>query len=253
MQPKIDGERLLIESDGAGTVRCFNRYGDATIGPAAAVAELAAWPVPVVLDGERLGDQVLLFDLVSVVGREGAPLAERLAVLERFVEAMAPGHLRLVPTARTMLEKHAMMRHVVEQQGEGWVLKRTDSLYRPGERSLAWRKLKRWRDVDCVVAWVGDPTKDGEKDNMGLSMYDLDGDLVNVAECTRRAGHGQQVKPGDVVSVQCLYASDDDRLVQPSRPRIRTDKPARECTTEQLDDIRTSKTYVLDWDWKEAS
>lgn len=245
MQPKMDGERLVLVSDGAGGVRCFNRDGRATVGPPAVVAELAALPVAVTLDGERLRGTVVVFDLMELRGQgAGVALEHRLQALEQFMAAWSPTNLAVAPTARTIDEKLAMMRAVTDGNGEGWVLKRLASTYQAGARSPDWRKLKRWRDVDCVVAWVGGGAGD-EKDNMGLSMY-RDGELVNVGECTRRAGDGQRIQPDDVVKVQVLYASDGNRLVQPSRARIRHDKPAEQCTIDQLDEIRTNRTLVLD-------
>ena len=53
------------------------------------------------------------------------------------------------------------------------------------------------------------------------------------------------VKAGDVVEVQILYVSDDDRLYQPTRPRLRDDKTATECTWDQLEPNKTDKTLIL--------
>lgn len=267
-QVKIDGDRRIAGTDGTGGVFGFNRDGAPATVPHEAARELAAFTMRLVLDAELLNGVLVVFDLIEL-GAEGIlplPLDDRLLMLEALFAGWVPAGMVLCPTARSLEEKEHMIRQVADRDGEGWIVKRLDSRWaeptRPGQRSKDWRKIKRTHDVDCVVEWVG--TDPSGKDNMGLTMYH-DGELIDggyardggrrggVAECTRRAGSGYRIQPGDVVKVQCLYASEPTeanphgRLVQPTLPRLRDDKPADQCTVDQLDTIRTYKRLPLDW------
>lgn len=247
LQQKLDGTRLLIATDGAGEVSCFNRSGLATFGPSDVEAAMAKVPFPMALDGEVVGGKLVVFDapLIANAVTADMPLRDRLAALERIVPALALP-LTVARTARDVLEKEAMLADVRDGDGEGWVAKRVLSTYvegEPGRATRSWRKLKRYKDVDCIVEYLGSPDTN-DKQNLGLALYD-DGELVNVGECTRLAGTGWAAKPGSVVSVQILYATDDNRLYQPTRPRVRDDKRREDCTIDQLDYLRTNKRLVL--------
>jgi len=111
---------------------------------------------------------------------------------------------------------------------EGLIFRQLDAPYREG-RSKDLIKIKFRHTVDCVVT---DLRRD-KKANMALGLFD-DSQLVEVAECTALAGDKNRIRIGDVVEVTYLYASADNRLVQPTKPVIRTDKFARECTLDQL-------------------
>lgn len=244
LQQKLDGQRILLTTDGSGKVTTFNRRGDVTFAPTDVERALAATPFALILDGELVDGRVVAFDCIgaNTAVTPEMPLRDRLAALERLVPTLGLP-ITVARTARNPVEKEAMLAEVIAGNGEGWMAKRVLSPYAPGVRSRDWRKLKRYQSIDCVVEWVGDPDSGG-KLNMGLSLY-RGNDLVNVAECTRLAGSGLDIKPGDVVEVQCLYASDDDRLYQPTRPRLRTDKGREECVWGQLEEIRTNRALVL--------
>jgi ATP-dependent DNA ligase len=240
LQQKLDGQRILLTTNGAGKVTTFNRRGDVTFAPSAIEKALVATPFPLILDGELVDGRVVAFDCLAAntAVTPDMPLRDRLAALERLVPALGLP-VTVARTARNPVEKEAMLAEVIAGNGEGWMAKRVLSTYTPGTRSRDWRKLKRVSDIDCVVEWVGE-----DKLNIGLSLY-RGNTLVNVAECTRLAGSALEISPGDVVAVQTLYASEDDRLVQPTRPRIRRDKAREECTWDQLDEIRTNRFLVL--------
>lgn len=264
LQQKLDGERLLVVGDGAGQVEAFNRNGRPTAAvPAPVLAAVAELKIPVAFDGERVGGQFVAFDLpMAGAGTVllSRPLTSRLETMDALLGSWAPGYrhrtgqelpILRAQTAFTPDEKRAMLDRVAAARGEGWVAKRLASTYQPGVRSLDWRKIKRVRDIDCVVEWIGD----GPKQNMGLTLY-RDGVLVDggygrdgrrggVGECGRLTGDGQRVKEGDVVTVQILNVTDSDRLFQPTRPRIRTDKAPEECTWDQLEPLKADRGLVL--------
>lgn len=267
LQQKLNGERLLIESDGAGTVTALNRRGErAQTVPLMVVEALAALGVPVVLDGELVAGRFVAFDMPQADGRitVATPLEVRLQGLGVLLETWGPLHLddfgrelpiTAVVTAFSPDEKLAMLEAVAEARGEGWVAKRLGSTYQPsrrGRRSRDWRKIKRVRDIDCVVEWVNA----NGKANMGLTVF-RDGELVEggwapdgtrkggVGECGRLTGDGGQVQVGDVVTVQVLSVSDRNRLCQPTLPRLRLDKAPEECLWDQLEPLKADNGLIL--------
>lgn len=262
MQPKIDGHRRIITCDSTGHVTGTNRKGAKAIVPTPIKKALAG--THVTLDGELLGNTFVAFDILSLSGQDVTtqPLLVRIELLTRLLGALdLEPAVRLCPTAITVDEKIAMVDRVTAGNGEGWMAKAVQSTYRPditGPRNRDWLKIKRVKSIDVVVEWIGNTKK-----NMGLTMYDPDGNLVQgrrdgegggVAECTRLAGDGGLVEEGDVVEVQFLYATEPTdeypwgRLYQPTKPRRRTDKDPEECLVTELAAYRTNKNLVLNWE-----
>lgn len=198
-----------------------------------------------VFDGEYLNGVYYVFDMIEAATmiKPSTPLGDRRTALETFWKQWNPSasDVALLPAARTPDEKERLVTHVREAGGEGVMFKRLDSKYIEGKRSSSILKIKWRNDADCVVMSLG---SDG-KDNMTLGMYDEAGVLVPVGECTALAGDGPKVKPDDVVTVIYQYASENDRLIMPTYPRIRTDKPRNECTKAQL--VYANKSVFLDY------
>lgn len=264
LQPKLDGHRLLVEVDGHGGVSGYARNGNRTIVPRDVTALLSRLTAPITFDCELIGDTLIAFDLVLAPGgvTPDMPAGERWKMLDALVGGLrelagnGPCPIKSVAAAFTPTEKQAMVEYVADHQGEGYMAKKVASPYvfRTGPndktRSRDWIKLKRTKTVDCIVQWLG-----SDKQNMGLTLYGRDGNLIlpdnpdegGVGECTRLAGDGQKVDVGDVVEVTVLYVTDDGKLYQPTKPILRHDKDPHECTVDQLDDLGTSKTYVLAW------
>ncbi len=238
-EPKMDGRRALMRLS-TGGVTVFNRNGETASIPlprsVRAVLEASAPTVTseIWLDGEIVDDRFEVFDLPSAGGvlstRDGWMV--RREVLVNLIDMWSPPEsaLRVVPAVRAQHSKRAMIESIRDAGGEGVVLKKVDAPYMSGHRSRFWRKAKFWKDVDCVVSEL----RRGGKDNMVLCVYDNTGRPVEVGECTRLAGDGQRVKIGSVVTVQYLRFSEGGRLVHPTLPRLRDDKPAGECSIAQL-------------------
>lgn len=237
---KADGDRCAIVVDD-GTVTTFGRNAQRLTRPlpAAVRRQLQATLKNdrYILDGEVVGHILYLFDLVSVGDLLGPwhPWEVRRATLDTLLAAWpSDGCIRGVPCAVGADAKLALVERVVAGRGEGLVAKRVDSIYREGARSRDWVKIKRRHEIDCVVTWWGTA-----KANMGVGVYHGDR-LVEIAEVGRLTGDGALCNVGSVVTVRCLYASDGDRLVQPTLPRLRADKAPVECTLDQLDTARTN-------------
>lgn len=253
-EPKIDGKRALVRVDD-GKVTAFGRDGQRIDLPGPVAAAFRPLNVATFeFDGELVGDVFFAFDM-PVAGQAMVPAARwetRHDLMVNIYKTWAPGvHVQIVPTAIGFDAKTAMVAQVVAGTGEGIMAKLVASPYtyraRPAQRTKAWRKIKRRHTVDCEVLWLGNDTGTG-KLNMGLGVYKPGATApTKIAECGALTGDGPRVVAGDVVEVTCLYASDDDRLVQPTKPMLRTDKAPTDCTFDQLDSARTDKNLLLHW------
>lgn len=182
------------------------------------------------IDGEIIDGAFWIFDLVEDDG-ERAPLWQRLNVLNSWHEGVGDyglaGLIKLLPTARLMDEKHALAEAVHGQGGEGWIAKRIDGGYNWGSRVEHSLKLKITHTIDTVV--IGRNRK--REQNMVLGVYKEH--VLTEVGCASAIGKPDTAL-GDVVEVKYLYAGANGRLVQPTVLRLRTDKPAAECTIDQL-------------------
>ena len=84
----------------------------------------------------------------------GRPLSVRRDVLSSTLGLIAPAgdtsHARVVFSQGVVGAGRAFFQQVVEQQLEGVVAKRLDSLYRPGRRNGAWIKIKPLPNVRSI-------------------------------------------------------------------------------------------------------
>jgi bifunctional non-homologous end joining protein LigD len=167
-EPKWDGFRALVSVAG-GEVTLTSRNGNdltGRFGDVARAARLAVRVSDAVLDGEicALDEQgrsrfsllqegsattvLVLFDVLEVdsVGLIDAPLAERRRRLLELVQPSAR-----VQVSPQFEDGDALLAAAHEQELEGVVAKRIDSLYRPGRRSSDWQKVKLRRRQEVVV------------------------------------------------------------------------------------------------------
>lgn len=238
MSQKMDGERCVLRASDTA-VMGYNRSGEAKAIDGQAHDTLLDIPAGWTFDGEMVNDTYYVFDLLEASGKSllNHPFTARFTMLEMLLEAKTYGMV-LVPHyfyRDDKIEKYAVWE---EEQVEGAVFKRVDKHYSFG-RSRWWRKAKFVKDVDCVVTAVG---VDG-KNNLELSVYDGE-TLVSIGKVSALTGDGPNAKVGDVVKVNTLYATNSNRLYQPTKPRIRTDKTAEECTMDQVLAIKTNKAAV---------
>jgi bifunctional non-homologous end joining protein LigD len=143
-----------------------------------------------------------------------------------------------------------MARHL-----EGVMAKKKESVYVTG-RSHAWLKIKDEKTVDCVI--VGYVTKTRTIASLALGLYDaggltyvgqvgtgfsesLLGELVKVLVRARSdvalPKEVLSVVPDKVCEVRYLQYTDDNRLRAPVFVRMRDDKPAAECTIDQVQSV----------------
>jgi len=155
LEVKLDGHRIVVHKRGDAVV-AFSRRGIVRALPVAVVravrmlpdgiydGELLApagksWAVTVV--ATRAALSLVLFDVVEVLGVSIAarPYAERRAALEmavaHVVDSVAVQIVPSVPVSREALAA------IYAAGGEGAVIKRTTSTYRPGYRTPEWIKV----------------------------------------------------------------------------------------------------------------
>jgi bifunctional non-homologous end joining protein LigD len=168
-EPKWDGFRAIVTATG-GEVTLMSRNGnDLTerFREVARATELALTSPDAVLDGEIcvLDEQgrsrfsllqdgsgataLVVFDVLEIDAEPivDAPLSERRERLTMLVRPSAR-----VQVSPQFEDGDALLAAASEQELEGVVAKRLDSRYRPGKRSLDWRKVKLRRTQEVVIA-----------------------------------------------------------------------------------------------------
>jgi ATP-dependent DNA ligase len=191
----------------------------------------------VALDGELMPDGTMwVFDLVNMDRDDNTqvlpsdPFTWRHRWLVDTFETWQPPStmFRLAPTAFSYEAKLELALDCVRRATEGVIARKLTAPYRPGTRSTNMVKLKFIHDADLVVMSIGFEGRD----NVVLGAYTPEGKLIEVG---RASAHGKGAfAEDDVVVVRYNYMSRDGRLVGPRIIRRRTDKPATECSTEQL-------------------
>lgn len=238
---KIDGHRVMMAVT-SGTVKVFNRDGKIRQHPTPKpiIDSFAQFPWDAIFDGELMDGVYHLFDL-PLLAKPGddeptvepsSTYADRLQMLDTITKVWCPDNVHLVPAYRTPDEKRALVQFCMDDGREGVMFKKLTARYSPQTRGPYTMKYKFRDDADVVVHETG---LEG-KENMSLRAWDPDkGKLVDVGRCTARAGDGDKIKPGDVITVNYAYFSSGGRLVQATLPRLRPgDKNPEECTIDQF-------------------
>ena len=242
MEQKLDGHRVVVRGGAGpdGEVGATTRNGTSyTRGLPPDLAALKA-PETLILDGELLGLNYYVFDILSAPGLgdlRGQRLRDRRVVLEQVMgpfnalrDLTGTSPLSVVPQARTKQEKQALYDRAIAQNLEGVVIKHRDSKYVPGLRHPEWLKAKLVVTADVVVGAV---RADGKESATLFAMSG--GVLVEVGKCSLIGKPA--VKVGDVVEVRYLYFAANKRLYQPTMVRVRSDKTATECDIAQMKDV----------------
>ena len=237
-EQKLDGVRLMVCLHD-GEVTGINRRGVPTLVTNRITEAFQYFDGTWALDGELVKGVFWVFvlprALSSVTPR--TPYGERRAILEElWPNLLLPDCVRLLPSFTDEVEKLELVQKLRAANCEGVMLKDGNAPYPAGLRTRSTRKFKFIKDVDCIV--IG--TNIEGKSNMALGLMTDDGDIVEVATITALAGDGMR-RVGEVVTVKCLYVSDDNRLVQPTLPKWRQDKTPDECSFSQLESLKTNK------------
>jgi ATP-dependent DNA ligase len=177
----LKAERFVIDGEIAIPIRNRLSFDDLLmrIHPAASRIKRLAKETPAIF---------IAFDLL--VDADGKSLVEkalkvRRSALEQFAKRFFPNNrqLRLSP-ASTNLAVAQRWFSTVGTDLDGIIAKRTDALYRSGERT-GMQKVKQVRTADCVVGGFryGSKTK-SLVGSLLLGLYDDDGALHHVGFCS---------------------------------------------------------------------
>ena len=237
MSQKIDGERCVLKCTGGGAYG-FNRSGEGRPIEKKIMQEVRKAPGGFGFDGEVVDDTFFVFDLIEMGGHSilNFPFEKRYALLYKLLTQNDYGMV-LVGQAFSEKNKKESFERLRGQNYEGVIFKDLLAPYKQGraKTSLKWKFVKQ---VDCHV--TGEHV-DG-KSNFVLTVY-RNGEAQEVGKVSALTGDGPKVKIGDVVTVDCLYSTPSGKIVQPTKPRIRTDKQPEECTYSQILDIETNSNY----------
>lgn len=250
---KADGDRCLVHVE-PDRVSAVNRNGEGKALPRWIEQSLAsiggnadAW-----LDGELIKGTLWLFDMpqAGVGGKQLTKISDPYVVRRQYLEDIferwdTPENVRLLPRAGNSTEERLLfVKKMLEEEAEGVMLNNIHAPYQPGQRSRTLLKCKFIKQIDCVIL---DRDREG-KQNFVLALY-RDGHIgkdTEVGEISALTGDGPRCSVGDVVMVTFLYTlRGSDRLVQPVRPMLRTDKRPEECTWDQLEGTYTTKEIIL--------
>lgn len=235
MSEKLDGQRLIVRSLSHAIVG-YNRQGLKTSIPSDIHEGFYDIPVGWTFDGELVNGTYHVFDIIEAKSKSllNVPFEKRYSLLVSVMDRKTYG-MKKVPHFSTESGKTGLFTRLLKNKAEGVVFKMLKAPYASG-RTGNILKYKFVKDVDAVILEKG---VDG-KDAMRLGVF-KDGDIFDIGKCSTLTGDGPESKVGDVVSVQCLYATASGKLYQPVTPLIRTDKAPEECTYTQIEDIQLPK------------
>ncbi len=259
---KVNGERCLLVFDGK-QLAAFNRKGQRMSAPPDGALHLCRLASPFVIDGERLlGDQAghyVAFDLIEWNNRPFADpsYAMRMTILQMAmhqagllmemrptptyakarVNSMQPELLLLTPAVGEQDIQHTI-KEIEVSAGEGVVVRRLDAGY--AESPL---KYKFVAEMDTFVIAINEGPGGGSL-KMGVVRV-TDQAVIEVANVRSGLTEAdlhviqQMLEEGrrPVFTVRYLPKRTIGLLLVEPRTRmawLRTDKEARECTTEQF-------------------
>ncbi|MES2571387.1 MAG: WGR domain-containing protein [Verrucomicrobiota bacterium] len=230
MQEKFDGRRLLIQREN-GSIIGINRLGLAVALPGTLAANATCSPVDFLMDGEAIGDDLHVFDLLQIEGKDlrGLRYEERYLRLTNLLRTFQPSHVHLVATSFLPQHKREEFERLKLAGKEGVVFKRTDAHYVAGRPASggSQHKFKFYETASLVV------TRINAKRSVSLMLFE-EGKNAPAGNVT--VPPNQEIpKVGDIVECRYLYAfKESGSIYQPVYLGKREDLRAEDCTTAQL-------------------
>lgn len=220
MEEKFDGHHVIIDVQG-GAVRAINRKGKTRAVSAVVQAAVEAIAVQVGdfrVDGELLGDTYVIFDALSVAGRDltGEPFIVRRAAFTAAYEQLPPAvtDSQLWYTADGKAAAFARLR---ARRAEGVVFKRLDAPYTPGRPNSGGpqRKFCFLAHASFVVV------RQNTRRSFAVATW-LDKNWVEVGNVTVPANK-EMPDVGQIVDVRYKHAFRGGSLYQPFFLTVRHD------------------------------
>jgi predicted DNA-binding WGR domain protein len=229
-QEKMDGHHKLVRKAG-GNIEGINKKGLITGLPETVTSELCIMPGSFVTDGEQIGDDYHVFDLLEWDGENlrQLPYRKRRAHLMELLAGSQLHHVRLVGTSFTTEQKTELWERLRREKREGIVFKRLDAPHALGKPNSGGPQLK-FKFVATVSAIVA---KINQKRSVEVGLFQ-GRSLVSCGNVTIPAN--QEIpRIGEVVEVRYLYAYRESlALYQPVYLGLRDDVEPGECIVQQL-------------------
>jgi bifunctional non-homologous end joining protein LigD len=242
-QQKLDGIRVLVTV--GDTLVATNRDGQPTqMASSAALAGLAYLPKGSVVDGEVIGNEFWLFDVLQLATDDvrGRGYLERWQILDEELEPALTGDARILPVARSAKKKRVLHDKLRAAGAEGIVFKHRDAPYSSG-RGTTQRKYKFIKSADVIIVEnVGNAYKMAVFD--GRTLFEVGNVFAGTTNASRkdidsRLARGER----PVAEVRYLYATDKHQLFQPVFVMLRDDKIAKACVRAQL--VQAGRDVIL--------
>jgi bifunctional non-homologous end joining protein LigD len=237
-QLKENGERRVIFVKD-GVVTGANRTGLLVDIPEKWTKEFAVFG-NAVFDGEHVGDEFAVFDLLSLNGqdmRDDVFAGRYLRMVTLFdSEIEPPVSMRRVETQASWDTKARLLQHVRDQQLEGVVFKRAMAPYQAG-RSADALKFKLTDSATCIVV------QQNTQRSVVLGLLDAQGALVEQGNVTIPANHAVP-GVGALVEVQFLYYT-GKAFEQPVYLGPRTDLLREDARIDQITRIKPANATEM--------
>lgn len=229
-QEKFDGRHLLVRKQD-DDIEGINKKGLLIGLPETVLNDLRNISGSFILDGESVGDDYHVFDLLELNGRNLRPLRydDRLRCLVTLLADLPAGHVECVETEFLTVGKLRLWERLLEERREGVVFKRLDAPYKPGRPNSGGPQLK-FKFVASLSAIV---TKVNARRSVEIGLF-KGGSLVSCGNVTISANHNiPQVD--SVVEVRYLYAHrESNALYQSVYLGPRSDVKPGECLVSQI-------------------
>jgi len=237
MQQKFDGKRIMIKKTNYSVI-ASNRKGLSCGFSAKIEKDIKDITVyrnveNFVLDGEMIGDEYFVFDILQLGGKDlrDLPYHERHAKLLGLIPIIHPYAVKLVFIAYGEGDKRRLFERIKREKLEGVVFKKKDSLYRAGRPASGGNQLKYKFVETCSCVVMNKPT--GKAQSVWLQMLNDKGQWEAVGKCTIPANFKVPV-PGKIVEIRYLYAYKGGSLYQPVYLGERDDILESACIRKQL-------------------
>jgi bifunctional non-homologous end joining protein LigD len=230
-QEKFDGRHLLVRKQNKN-IEGINKKGLLVGLPETVASDLRNLPGSFIPDGESIGDDYHVFDLLELNGEDLRPLPYRARLIHLgnlLSGSWQRWHVAPVKTAFSTEEKTELWERLRRENREGIVFKRLDAPYVPGKPNSGGAQLK-FKFVTTLSAVVA---KVNTQRSVEVSL--LKGrSLVSCGNVTIPVNHDIPTV-GAVVEVRYLYASPTSGILfQPVYLGSRDDVDASECLAAQL-------------------
>ena len=222
-QEKKDGERRLIIA--ADTVIGINRKGGQVELPKAIIESIKG---KYTLDGEIIGDAYYVFDILSLNGKclKNTSCVERLKILNSLSFGQC---ISIVETAHNTAEKKRLLKNLKDNNKEGIVFKKADSIYQEGRPAVGGDHLK-YKFYKTATFIVANHTEG--KRSVGLEL--IDGNKkVFMGKVTIPPNHNVP-EIGDIIECRYLYAYKGGAVYQPTYLGVRKDMCSEDATLDQI-------------------